>query len=125
MEILIFENQVQDVIEAFEDVNTLDFDNTLNYKWILKSQDFKNFDELKKYDLVIVDIDLSLKSEKDGYGVIDTLKNKYDYHKIVIMTGHRIKDEIEKNGLASLDIINKPIILDDLKEIISKFKPNP
>lgn len=124
MEILIFENQVQDVIEAFEDVNMLDFDNKLNFKWIQKSQDFKDFDELKNFDLVIVDIDLSLKSEKDGYGVIDILKNKYDYHNIVIMTGHRIKDEIEKNGLSNLDLINKPIVLDSLKEIILKFKPN-
>ena len=125
MEILIFENQVQDVIEAFEDVNMLDFGNKLNFKWVLKSQDFKNFAELEKYHLVIVDIDLSLKSEKDGYGVIDILKNKYNYNNIVIMTGHRIKDEIEKNGLSELDIISKPIILDSLKEIILKYKPNP
>jgi DNA-binding NtrC family response regulator len=122
MNILIFENQVQDVIEAFNDVNILDFDDELKFKWVKKSQDFKDYNRLEEYQLVIVDIDLSLKSEKDGYGVIDILKTKYNYNKIVIMTGHKLDDKLEEQGLSDIDVINKPLILDNLKNIIEKYK---
>ncbi|GAA3557655.1 hypothetical protein [Snuella lapsa] len=123
MKILIFENQVQDNLDVFNDVNFLDFDNRLRFEWITKSQDFNNYDALDNFDVVFVDIDLSTKSEKDGYGVIEEFLNDYDYDRLVVMTGHNVKDELASRGWENLKVLNKPIILDELKSIIESFEP--
>lgn len=122
MKILIFENQVHEAVEAFTSVNVLDFDSKLEFEWIKKSQDFKNWNELNTYNLIFVDIDLSTKSLKDGFGVIDDLINKHNYKNIIVMTGHDVEYKLNELGLNYLKILKKPIILKDLKDLIYTFK---
>jgi CheY-like chemotaxis protein len=120
MKILVFENEIPAVSEAFKDVNVLDFGNQLDLLYIDKSQNFRDLRQIHNYDLVFVDIDLSSNSEKDGYEIIRDLLQQ-NYNKIVILTGHNVKSELQSREWEFLDVISKPIILDDLKIMIQKY----
>jgi DNA-binding NtrC family response regulator len=121
MKILIFENEIQGIKESFDDVNFLDFNGRLEFDYYEKSQTFTKFDTLSEYDMAFIDIDLSTKSEKDGYAIIRDLIDNYDYRKIVVMTGHEVKEKLKCMGWDFLDILEKPIFLDELKSKINTF----
>lgn len=121
MKILIFENEISGVKDAFNDVNMLDFNNSLDIKYVEKSQHFTDFKSINQFDLVFVDIDLSSNSDKDGYGVIeDLLRN--NYLNIIVLTGNMVKENLKTKNLDHIDILTKPILLDSLKDLIIKFK---
>ena len=116
MKILVFENEIPKVKDAFSDVNELDFN-----KYVDKSQNFGDYKDSVNYDLIFVDIDLSPTSEKDGYGVIEEIK-KFGNNNIVILTGNMVEDELKRRGWTDIKILSKPIFLDELKDIIEIFK---
>lgn len=120
MKILVFENEIPAVSEAFEDLNNLDFGNSLEVTYVDKSQNFRDFRSVGQFDIVFVDIDLSSNSEKDGYGIIKDLKDN-DFNNIVVLTGNDVKDELQRKGWESISIVSKPIFLDELKATIEKF----
>lgn len=121
MKILVFENEIPAVQEAFNDVNILDFNNSLIVEYIDKSQNFSDIKLAKNFDLIFVDIDLSLSSVKDGYGIIEDLK-KIDYNNIIVLTGNMVKEELESRGWNDIKILSKPIFLDELTNVINEFK---
>lgn len=121
MKILVFENEIPKVKDAFSDVNELDFNKELKIKYVDKSQNFGDYKDSVNYDLIFVDIDLSPTSEKDGYGVIEEIK-KFGNKNIVILTGNMVEDELKKRGWTDIKILSKPIFLDELKDIIEIFK---
>lgn len=121
MKILVFENEIPKVKDAFSDVNELDFNKELNIVYVDKSQNFGDYKNSQNYDLIFVDIDLSTTSEKDGYGVIEEIK-KFGNNNIVVLTGNMVEDELKKRGLNNIKILSKPIFLDELKEVIEGFK---
>jgi len=121
MKILVFENEIPAVSEAFSDINFLDFDNSLELTYVDKSQNYKDFKNIKQYSIVFVDIDLSSNSEKDGYGIIKDLKDN-KYNNIVVLTGNNVREELISKGFEDIDIISKPIFLNELKNIVLKFK---
>jgi CheY-like chemotaxis protein len=123
MKILVFENEIPAVSEAFNDVNILDFNDTLKVEYIDKSQNFSDIKLAKNYDLIFVDIDLSLSSVKDGYGIIEDLK-KIGFNHIVVLTGNMVKEELERRGWNDIKILSKPIFLDELTNMINVFKAN-
>ncbi|HLP64258.1 hypothetical protein [Flavobacterium sp.] len=120
MKILIFENEISGIKDAFNDVNMLDFNNKLDIKYVEKSQNFTDFKNVSQYNVVFVDIELSSNSDKDGYGVIDDLL-KNNYKKIIVLTGNMVKENLKNKGLDFIDILTKPILLDRLKDLIQKF----
>lgn len=121
MKILVFENEIPAVSEAFNDVNILDFNNELEVTYIDKSQNFRDFRQVNQYDLIFVDIDLSSNSEKDGYGIIEDLKRN-NYDKIVVLTGNIVRDELKERGWETIQTLSKPIFLDELVDLISQYK---
>lgn len=121
MKILVFENEIPKIKDAFSDVNELDFNGDLSVKYIDKSQNFGDYKDTKLYDLIFVDIDLSHTSEKDGYGVIEDIL-KFGNNNIVVLTGNMVEEEMKKRGLSEIKILSKPIFLDDLKNIINSFR---
>lgn len=121
MKILVFENEIPKVKDAFSDVNELDFNKELKIKYVDKSQNFGDYKDSVNYDLIFVDIDLSPTSEKDGYGVIEEIK-KFGNNNIVILTGNMVEDELKRRGWTDIKILSKPIFLDELKDIIEIFK---
>ncbi|MEO8515651.1 MAG: hypothetical protein ABI426_02855 [Flavobacterium sp.] len=118
--ILVFENEIPAVSEAFNDVNVLDFNNELEIEYKDKSQNFRDFRLVNQYDLIFVDIDLSSHSEKDGYGIIEDLK-RHNFNNIVVLTGNMVKDELAKRGWNEIKILSKPIFLDELTNVINSF----
>lgn len=123
MKILIFENEIRAHKKSFDDVNFLDFDNSLEINWLDKYQQISST-EYSLYDLIFIDIDLSTRSEKDGYSIIKELKQVHNFHKIVVMTGHDVEDELKQKGWTGIPILEKPIFLDDLKQVIQDHKSN-
>ncbi|MFC4740102.1 hypothetical protein ACFO3U_08850 [Flavobacterium ponti] len=120
MRILVFENEIPKVKDAFSDVNELDFNKELKINYIDKSQNFGDYKDSVNYDLIFVDIDLSPTSEKDGYGVIEEII-KFGNRNIVVLTGNMVEKELKKRGLDNIKILSKPIFLDELKSTIEAF----
>lgn len=121
MKILVFENEIPKVKDAFNDVNELDFNKSLKVEYIDKSQNFGDYKKTSEYDVIFVDIDLSTTSFKDGYGVIEDIL-KFGNKNIVVLTGNMVEDELKKRGLSDLKILSKPIFLDELKDVIQTFE---
>lgn len=121
MKILVFENEIPKVKDAFSDVNELDFNKSLIIEYVDKSQNFGDYKNSRDYDLIFVDIDLSPTSIKDGYGVIEDIM-RFGNNNIVVLTGNMVKEELTKRNLNNIDILSKPIFLDELKDVIEKFK---
>ncbi|MCF1420840.1 response regulator [Mangrovimonas futianensis] len=121
MNILVFENEIQEVFDSFNDVNYLDFSNKLKFTFITKSQDFKEFRKLENYSLIFVDIDLSIRSEKDGFGLISDLNAHNQRSKIIILTGNDISDQLKHYELSDIPVLEKPVIHSELTELIKKM----
>ena len=97
--IAIFENEIIEVEGIFEYLNYPDhFDGKLNYSYFVSSQSIKDFQDLKNYHLVLVDISLSVNSELDGFALIEKIEKEIQpIPKILIITGQEISDGYEKN----------------------------
>lgn len=128
MKIVIFENEPNSVIGAFESANILEFDNNLEYVFHSSSQD-ENIARINQYEVIFVDITLAHKSTLDGYGLIKKIVEQDErlYSRIVILTGnHKVTDFLEKHGLdrKKLKIIIKPTDYLELTKIINDIKNN-
>jgi len=80
-----------------------------------------NIAKKENFDLILLDIAMSNFS---GYDVLNTLKDSnFDMKKIVVLTASNLDDsateKIESFGI--FKIVRKPISLDSLQDIFSKF----
>ncbi|MDR2993262.1 MAG: hypothetical protein LBV11_05425 [Bacillus cereus] len=122
--ILVIENEFNSIKGAFEAANLFDFDSKLKVKNLDKAQDV-NFDELSSYDVIFLDISLAIKSELDGFGIIQkikTLNNSDDIlSKIVVITGDfEIDKKMEEKHL-HLPILKKHINFNDITKMIKQI----
>lgn len=124
MKILIFENEIKEVRRNFELVNTLDFDDKLEFNWVTKSQDFEDLSKVHDFNLVIIDIDLSTKSVHDGYSLLDLILKEENYSNVFVMSGHEVEKELKEKGLKDVDLLKKPVILDELSHLIRSYCGN-
>jgi len=121
MKILIIENEYSYLETPFEYVNDIYFNNSINYTVIAKSQDLIPFSEIQNYDFVFLDISLAKKSELDGFGILNKIKDdKLTVKNIIILTGnHLIKEKLSEKGLSTeYKILTKPIDFEDLLKIM-------
>lgn len=124
MKLLIIENEIKEVDTTFEAANYLYFKNELIFEYIDSSQKIKPFTSILDYGLIIIDIVLAPNSEKDGFGLIRDIISIYPdlVHKIIILTGDsKIKEKLIEKKLPLFPIIEKPIGIEQIKEIISVF----
>ncbi|ACF10553.1 response regulator receiver protein [Chlorobaculum parvum NCIB 8327] len=117
MRVLIVENEFAELKNVFEAASLYYFESKLQYDVCGLSQHLKDYIGVTYYDYIFVDIDLSVNSAKDGYGVIFDLI--YDYGvssgNIIVMTGHnKIHEELKIKGLPALQILSKPIDMDEV-----------
>lgn len=122
--ILVFENEITEVNTAFDAVNYLNFQGNLHFDYFTSSQDFKPFSDIVNYDLILIDIVLAQKSEKDGFGIIHEIISKYPdlIKKSIILTGDsKINEKLIERQLPILDIIEKPIGIEQVKKIFLKY----
>lgn len=123
MKIAIFENEYEQVRTSFELVNELFFENSLKYDVFVSSQDFGDFKNIIQYSLILIDIDLSLKSELDGYSLIKEILKIKTNAKIIILTGaSRVSEKLKELKMPNYPILLKPLsyqnIYDEFKKIL-------
>lgn len=125
MKIAIFENEFHLVKIAFDAVNTIYYNDTLQFKVYKKSQDLKTIEKIKNYDLIIVDIDLSSKSQMNGFEIIKSLKENNIDKPIIVLTGSsKIKEQLDEMNFSHIPIIIKPITYSELYEKLNKYLPS-
>lgn len=114
MKLLIYEDEFEGIKTNFDAINLLYFDSTLEYKNVKLSQHFEIGEALDAYDLVLVDIDLSDDSKKDGIAVINEIR-EYDTTKpIIIITGSsNIEDSINKFD-QNIPMVIKPLKFEEV-----------
>lgn len=126
MRIAIFENEYQSVSGAFSAANLLNFENALNIQ-VFPSSQSATLTEIVGFDVIFIDIDLSSKSDLDGYSLIQQLQ-KLDNNinkKIVILTGNnKIIESLNLRKINStyISIIIKPTDYDEISKVIMKVK---
>jgi CheY-like chemotaxis protein len=123
MNVAIFENEFEEMKQAFVGFNLLYYNKAINYTVFASSQAFGNLNKLKDYDYVLIDIDLSVHSQLDGFQIIEeilkdvTLKNI----KPIILTGQPpIKEKLKNKNLPEFPIINKPLVYTQIKDSFDK-----
>lgn len=119
MKIVVFENEMNLYDLDFESLE-INFFGEDTFEFHSKSDSF-NFEKIKKYDLAVVDLSLSPQSTLDGFDIIKMLLDEYNYEKIVIFTGRGdALDMLKEHGFESLDVISKPMVIDEAAEIIKR-----
>lgn len=120
MKIAIFENQYPEIEASFLVANIEYFDSKLIYEIFPSSQSFSNFNDVLNYDAFIVDLDLSIKSDLDGYAVIKKILEINKNSRIAIITGSsKVEERLRHYNLPNVPIITKPV---DFEEINIKLK---
>jgi len=121
MNVAIFENEYTNFKTIFDGFNLIYFKNKLDIKDFSSSQAFGDLLKLKSFDVIIVDIDLSIISKMDGYQLItEIIRLEIDAPKIMILTGHNsMKEKLKEHKLPEYPIISKPLTL---KSIEAAFK---
>ncbi|MFM8911447.1 MAG: response regulator [Flammeovirgaceae bacterium] len=121
MKIVIFENEFNNLRTSFEAVNLLYFNDSLEFQQFNTFQDFGKIEKLSDFDFAIIDIDLSPKSELDGYQIIEKISElKGKQPKIIILTGHlNIEEQLKARNLPLLPIITKPVDFNSIKNALS------
>lgn len=112
MKIAIFENEYDSIKGAFESANLLDFNRGLILVNFPSSQS-ADFNTINEYQVIFIDIDLSSKSELDGFSLIEKIRSIDDTltKRIVILTGNnKIEEILKERGIYSktISIIIKP-----------------
>jgi len=126
MKIAVFENEYQSVSGAFSAANLLNFENALNIQ-VFPSSQSATLTEIVGFDVIFIDIDLSSKSDLDGYSLIQQLQKLDDNinKKIVILTGNnKIIESLNLRKINStyISIIIKPTDYDEISKVIMKVK---
>lgn len=122
MNIAIFENEYESVKVSFEAANLIYFDNKIEFT-VYPSSQSADLSKINDYDVVFIDIDLSSKSDLDGYSLIEKISNTYpDVEKrMVVLTGNnKIVESLNLRGLyiKDLQIIIKPTDYEEVSKSI-------
>lgn len=121
--VLIFENQRYDIENTFNFINLIKFSNTLEFVYLNTSQELISMDSLNDYDLIVIDLDLSSQSKKDGYGILDDIKN-FDsnllQHCFILTGSTKVKENLKKFSLEEIEVVSKPVEIDELVKVMKK-----
>jgi len=120
--ILIFENEYADLEPTFKAINLLEFNNTLDITQYNTSQELGEISNVDMYDAIMIDIDLSLKSNKDGFGIIQDIAayNPKTLKKVLVLTGSsRIKEKLTELGFQSIKVLSKPLDMDQITRYLN------
>jgi DNA-binding LytR/AlgR family response regulator len=124
MKIAVFENEYDSVKGAFEAAKLLDFNSELQIE-VFPSSQKADFGQIGNFSTIFVDIDLSSKSELDGFSLIQKIKSIDEklLSRIVILTGNnRIEENLKERELFSklIQIIIKPTNYEEISKAIRK-----
>lgn len=128
MKIAVFENEYQSVSGAFDAANLLTFNSELEIT-VFPSSQSAEMKEIINFDVIFIDIDLSAKSDLDGYSLIQQLQqiDNNINHRIIILTGNnKVKESLLHRKIESTNIliIIKPTDFQEIATSILKVKKN-
>jgi CheY-like chemotaxis protein len=126
MKVAIFENEFNEMKPAFDGFNLLYFNKSLDYEVFQSSQSFGDLKYLSSYDYLLMDIDLSVQSQMDGFQLMtEILKDQTIVNlKPIILTGQPlIKEKLRSKKLPEFPIINKPLVYTQINDSFQKAKP--
>tara|TARA_Y100000813_G_C24027388_1_gene288059 strand:+ start:105 stop:503 length:399 start_codon:yes stop_codon:yes gene_type:complete len=111
MRVAVFENEITQVEGAFKYLNLRFYNNLINYHYYETSQAKPEELSWEDFDAIVIDIDLSKKSELDGIGLIKKIKEESprSNSKLIVLTGHNdIEERLQSEGVNNIPILNKP-----------------
>ena len=124
VKILVVEDMVNTVSGAFELAALYLFNDQMTFDIVKRSQDI-DFEHIKKYSLVFVDIELAKDSAEDGFAVIRRLlnSNMYPLDHTLILTGNTVIEEklIENNIDKHITIVKKPVAYEDVANVLKDY----
>lgn len=126
IKIAIFENEYVEVETAFKALNLLYYNNELDFSVYRSSQEFHDLTKISEFEVVFVDLDLSLSSKMDGYTLIKNILQIKRNASILILSAsskESILTKLEQKGLPALTIISKPVDYTDIYEKLKIFLP--
>lgn len=123
MKVAIFENEYVNFKSSFDGFNLIYCKNSLQIKDYKSSQEFGDLTKLSTFDVLIVDIDLSIVSKMDGYQLIkEVIRLGINQPKIMILTGHiAMKEKLKTNDLPDYPIISKPLTINAIKAAFEHY----
>ena len=126
IKILVIEDMIDTIRGAFELAALSEFNENMIFDFKSRSQDV-DFEHIRKYGLIFVDIELARSSRGDGFAIIRRLQNSdlYPLNQTLILTGNTVIEEklIENNINPNIAIVKKPINYEDIaKELKKRIK---
>lgn len=119
--ILIVEDFVSTVKGAFELAALYKYDENMTFSVVSRSQDI-DFEHIRDYGLVFVDIELGKASNEDGFAVIRKLLNSgvMPLNRVLILTGNTVIEEKlnAENIDPKIEIVKKPADYNDITEVL-------
>jgi DNA-binding NtrC family response regulator len=125
MKVAIFENEFEELKRAFEGFNLLYYNSSIEYKVFPSSQAIGNLDSLEGYEYVLIDIDLSLNSQQDGFQLLESMLKEPLLKKVkpIILTGQPpIREKLKQKNLPELPIISKPFSFNQIQACFQQAK---
>jgi DNA-binding NtrC family response regulator len=117
MDIAIFENEKEYCETMFKAANILHFDGKLKFNWFASSQDIGALENIEKYKLVLIDLELSPQTEYDGYALLkEAIKYKPEKEIIILTGASKVIPKLIELDLPKFKIIKKPVNLLSIKE---------
>lgn len=122
IKVAVFENESHLIDATFDTTNFYYFDNIFNFEYFPSSQSLNPFERIKDYSIIIIDIDLSQKSELDGYSLLMKINQLAIKPEIIILTGHsKVAENLKIKNLPSYHIIQKPLAIEELYLALKAF----
>jgi DNA-binding response OmpR family regulator len=123
MKIAIFENEYALVEPIFDSVNIFYYNNSLEYEVFQSSQSIGDINNVNQYKLVVIDLDLSQKSEADGYTLISKIMALPVKPPIAVITGaSKVRDSLIQRQLPDdFPVVAKPPSVEELHNVFVKL----
>ena len=126
MRLAIFENEQSQVEGAFNFLNRRYYGGNLEISYFSNSQSGKPYEDLEKFDIIFVDIELSTTSELDGFKLLAKLNEVGLSNRLVVLTGFsKVEQNLKEYNLPNYEVVQKPFSFLRLKEVINKIAPPP
>ena len=121
--ILIVENEFASIKDPTDALMAI-FQRQIHYDLVAVSQDIQ-WNEIEQYSAIFVDISLSPRTELDGYGILNKIKEQYSaiLPRVAVITGnHVIEHDMLEHGFTNdeFSVFQKPLKYMKLYTFIKK-----
>lgn len=123
MKVLIIENEYDSIRPVFNAAEKLILKQELEKVHIDKSQDIP-WTELRSFNAIFIDLSLATRSQQDGYGIIEKLKEQVPeiLSKVAIITGNdMVQNNLKERGLdeCNIKVFEKPLRYKEIAAFIN------